>query len=176
MNSQDLGQILEQVQFACFAGASPGTVSAAMKKLALAQYPPAAGFFATCLKDRRQEWRAQALLLLGYHYDLSGNPQALEALRQMLKHDDDAQLRRKAAEILALYAVWPEQALVDAMQSDPAADVQFAAFQAILELSGVPRMKVRDAVGMLRASRRLPSMRDVEQMTQSGPQKPDGLF
>lgn len=168
MVADEMERVLEEVQFAYFGGASADSVAAQMKRVALAQYPPALDFFIRCLRDQRPEWRAQALMLLGSYYELMDNDKGLEALRGVLRHDGDPQLRRKAAEFLALYATWPEQAFIDALQADPDIDVRFAAMQAILELTGVPRTRIRDEIGMLRANRMQPTMGDVERISQTG--------
>jgi HEAT repeat protein len=160
-------KLLEEVQFAYYGGASPGTVAGSMKALARAGHTPAVDFFLTCLRDKRQEWRIQSLMLLVAYIDLSGNEKGLDAVRGVLRNDADRGLRMKAAELLSLYATWPEQALIDSLQSDPDRDVCYAALQAILELAGVPRMKIRDEIGQLRVSGVSPSMRDVDRITGS---------
>jgi len=168
VNRADLDDILEEVQFAYFGGASADSVAAQMRSLALAHHLPALDFLIRCLRDQRPEWRTQALMLLGNHYDLLDHEKGLEALRGVLRQDADSQLRRKAADFLALYTTWPEQALIDALRSDPDIDVRFAALQAILELTGVPRTRIRDEIGMLRANRMQPTIGDVERISQAG--------
>ena len=168
MSDQALDKVLEEAQFALFGGASLELVGTSMKQLAQAQYAPAIPFFVSCLRDKRQDWRAQSLMLLGTFYDLAGNEMGLEGLRGVLRQDGDPQLRRKAADFLSLHASWPEQSLIDALNSDPDVDVRYAALQAILELTGIPRMTIRDEIGTLRASQVLPSMSDVQRITEAG--------
>ncbi len=171
MSNEKLSALLEELQFAYFGGASADTMAPAMKILARAGYAPAVDFFLTCLRDKRKDWRIQSLMLLAAYIDLSGNEKGLDAIRGVLQTESDPALRMKAAEVLSLYATWPEQALVETLQSDPDRDVRYAALQAILELTGVPRMKIRDEVGRLRASGTLPSMTDAERISRTSGQQ-----
>ena len=171
MSDQDFAAMLEEVQFSYYGGASLDTMVVSMKTLAQAQYAPAVDFFFTCLRDKRRDWRIQSLILLAAYIDLSGNEKGLDAVRGLLQTDSDPSLRMKAADLLSLYATWPEQTLIDLLQSDPDRDVCYAALQAILELVGVPRMKIRDEIGRLRAAGAMPSMTDVDRISRTSDQQ-----
>ncbi len=172
MKSPNLENALNEVQTAYQLGLPPDSVAAQLRQLAQAAYKPALPLLLDALANPRPEWRSQCLLLVGLHYDLQGNDLALDNIRDILRHDPDRQVRIKAAELLALHSEWPDHALRSAMENDPDNGVCYAACQAILELLGIPRLRVRDEMTYLYTRGVLPTMDDVKRIAGSSQQQP----
>ncbi|MEZ4643618.1 MAG: hypothetical protein R3E31_12950 [Chloroflexota bacterium] len=168
MNSTaNLETALNEVQTAYQLGLPPESVAAQLRKLAQTTYKPALPLFLDGLSSEHAAWRSQCLLLVGLHYDLQGNTLALDKIRDILRHDPDRQLRSKAAEMLALHSEWPDHALRSAMENDPDNGVCYAACQAILELLGIPRLRIRDEMTYLYTRGVMPTMDDVKRIAGS---------
>lgn len=169
MDRPNLETALNDVTTAYQMGLPPDSVSAQLRSLAQAHYKPALPFFLMGLENEHHEWRAQCLLLVGLHYDLQGNDMALDKIRNILSTDPDRQLRIKAAELLALHSTWPDHTLRHVMETDPDNMVCYAACQAILELLGIPRLRIRDEMTHFYTRGVMPTMSDVQRIAGHAP-------
>ena len=109
-----------------------------MHDLAEAQYQPAIEFFASCFDHEYSEWRLASVRDVGFHYPLTPDSPVTEKIRQLLLNDPDDGVRHAAAFVLSSRSRWPDSALSTALYCDPDDYVRNAAFQALLELAGVP--------------------------------------
>lgn len=136
-----------------------------MHLLAEAQYIPAFAFFLKCLDDPRADWREDCLTCLGFHYPLLADGQAVAKIRHLLLSDVDAFVRLAAAAVLGSRSRSLDPALITALEADNDEDVRYAAFAALLKLSGVPTLMVRQEVERVRIRGFNPSLTDVEQIS-----------
>lgn len=159
MNEHDMECILREIKAAIqdISVPSHDKYWSKMHLLAEAQYLPAFTFFLSCLDDSRADWREDCLTCLGFHYAFPTDSEAIRKIRQLLLNDRDDFVRIAAAAVLGSRSQPFDPALIDALQLDDDEDVRYTAFAALLKLSGVPALIVRQEVeraknGIIQAS------------------------
>lgn len=113
-------------------------------------------------------WRAEAAQNLGFHYDLRQLPDALSALRRLLREDPEATVRQAAAAVLPLHSTWPDAALYDALRNDRDALVGLLAFEGLLKLAGLPPDDVKRAMRRARSGKLAVSVEGLRQVVGEG--------
>lgn len=135
-----------------------------MHGLAEAKYVPAQSFFVTCLDDPRSDWREDCLTCLGFHYQFAPDSNIIVKIRQMLLNDPDAFVRLAATSILGIRSYPSDYSLIAAMQNDIDEDVRLSAFDALLTLTGLPSIIVRQQVEHAREGKVETSLEEVERI------------
>jgi hypothetical protein len=130
--------------------------------LADAKYGPAKEFFIERLEDTRWDWRRASISLLGFHYDLEDR--IVEKIRSLLMHDTDSGVRISAASVLGSQGQYPERTIVYALEHDESDLVRESAFDALLQLAGVPFRTVRIEVERIKAKEIVPSLDQVRRV------------
>ncbi len=131
-------------------------------KLALAHYEPAKEFFIERLQDERSDWREASLGLLGFDYKLES--ETLEKIRNLLLEDSDSGVRISAASILGNQGHYPERAVIYALEHDSDDLVRESAFDALLQLAGMPFRAIRKEVERIKSKEIVPSLDQVKRV------------
>lgn len=113
-------------------------------------------------------WRAEAAQNLGFHYDLRRQPDALSALRRLLREDPEATVRQAAAAVLPLHSTWPDAALTDALRDDRDGLVGLLVFEGLLKLAGLPPDDVKRAMRRARSGKLAVSVEGLRQVVGEG--------
>jgi HEAT repeat protein len=160
MEDAALQRILEEVEAA---RNDPSTNSlpyylGKMHALAESQYTPAIPFFIAGLSDPRWDWRSDCLRALGFHYEFSPESEITAQIRQILLSDPTANVRMTAAAVLGGRSKWPDKDLIHALQNDADPFVRSAAFEAALDLAGVPFPIMRQEIERLTKEKIQPTL------------------
>jgi len=176
MNNSNLNQLLQEVQFACLSGIPPEKVAMQLKQLTTAKEPQTEKFLITCLKNKQEDWRIQALMSLSTVYDPGDNREIVHAIGDFVRQEPNPQLRQKGVQILGTYASYPNKALINVLENDPVKRIRFAALRAILEIKGVKRLVIRDEVGLLQVSGVMPTVEDIDRISRKASGQFTGFF
>lgn len=168
MDEAQMQQVLAEARAA---RANPNLERAELRKiwrklhgLAEAQYEPAIEFFISCLDDPDSNWRLEGVEDLGFHYPFPADSPITAKVRQLLLTDTDDHIRIAAAFILGIRSKWPEPALVSALTNDSDEVVRISAFEALLNLAGVPYLVAQDQVKALELGIIQPTWADVQRI------------
>lgn len=138
-NNEDYQEILEKIKV--YAGQPESRIYGTdyfrlCHKLAEAHYYPAKVFFGMLMDDPRPAWRKESIRLLGFHFKLEED--LLSKIRSLAINDPDDSVRMTAVSVIGSQGKMPEQVLKKSIELDPDPFVREAAFDAILNLCGVP--------------------------------------
>jgi hypothetical protein len=121
--------------------------------LAEEQYRPAVAFFEACLHNVDRNWRESGIKLLGFHYTLESDA-IIERIRYHLVDDPSTDVRISAAIILSKHPysldLWPDWALLSALQEDPVVQVRQCAIESLLTHAGVEYSLIQETVWKMR--------------------------
>lgn len=137
---EDADAILAEARTALSSGRSiyEDELNWRLHDLAEAQNEKAKVFFAKVMRNTRDDiWRLEMLRDVGFHYDLSNDPDIVRQIREMLVSDLDEDVRNAAAMILGIQSSWPDRVLYRAMLNDVHEGVRLSAFESLLTLSGM---------------------------------------
>jgi hypothetical protein len=126
------------------------------------QYEPAKEFFIERLNDIRPNWRAERVSMLGFHYKLDND--VLDKIRDLLVHDIDTDVRMTAPSVLGTQGQYPERTIVYALERDASDLVRESAFDALLQLAGMPFRTIRVEVKRIKAKEIVPSLDQVRRV------------
>ena len=135
-----------------------------LEALAESGEPEALALLVRALDSPNVGWRAEAARNLGFHYDLRQQPDALNALRLLLREDPDATVRQAAAAVLPLHSTWPDPWLTDALRHDADGLVGLLAFEGLLKLAGLPQGEVQRAMRRARSGQLAVSLEGVREV------------
>lgn len=133
--------------------------------LAEDHYLPAIDFFVSGLNDLDWVWRQDCVQFLGFHYQLE--KKIVERIRELLITDPSEEVRMSAASVLGRRSSLPDQALYDALESDPSHFVREAAFVSVIELIGIPSMAINYEINRLKAGDIQPTLEYVKQIARN---------
>lgn len=131
--------------------------------LAENRYQPAIGFFAMGLEDPDWVWRQECVSFLGFHYVELGK-EIVERFRTLLLGDPSEDVRMSAAAVLGIWSNLPDQALFQALESDPNPYVKNSAFDSILKLIGLPYKDISRELTKLRDGSIQPTLEYIKQL------------
>ncbi|HEX2913950.1 MAG TPA: hypothetical protein VH186_24310 [Chloroflexia bacterium] len=136
-----------------------------MHALAETHYEPAKRFFINCLTANNVVWRLNAIRCLGFHYNLSEENLVLETIRLRIVEDPSSLVRLSSASVLGTYSkLWPDWALVTALESDPCEEVRKTAFDSLLQIAKISPLKIKQELEGIKEGRIKPSIYEVNRI------------
>ena len=155
VNSDSLQAILQEVQSAVHSSMNAADRQQIWRKMHLLaehQLSQAQALFLALLEHPDWSWRVEALEDLGFHYQLQPESQAVERIRQLALNDPSDFVRMTAASVLGIRSVWPEQVLLNLLDSETEKEVLEAAFEASLTLAGFPRLDISKVMDKIKSA------------------------
>ena len=122
-----------------------------LQELAEAGGPEVTALLVRALASPEVSWRVEAVGNLGFQRE--SGPEALAAIRRLLREDPDAAVRQAAAAVLPLHSTWPDPWLAGALRHDRDGLVGLLAFEGLLKLAGVPQAAVQQAMRRARSGK-----------------------